>query len=659
MKTLYWLIVFVTISTSVFARSAYRIEGNNVVVELEGKGVKSRVLRVEMWSDNIVKIISGMKVNISSFESLIPSSKPETVKFKVNYAQNNIEITSKKLLISVQEDGLVRIFNREGNKLLIESDRMFEPSNTEDGEYKIKQKYFLNFHENIYGFGQDDKSKRYNIRNQSFKHEQTTSKIASPIIFSEKGYALIWDNYSLTDFSDTKAGLEISSDVADEIQYFFVYGPEWGEIISEIRTLTGSVPMLPRWAFGHWLYLGNFSSEASLNERVEMLKKAGVPVENKTTEDYKFIEEENSITENAVFTKNRLGCALAYSQLKNRYTEVTSSINRRLCIPTHTNFPGIQKYGTFIVAGDIPTSWETLKSQVSAGINLSLSGQPYWSSNLGGSLQKSEINLPTFNELMVRWYQFSALTPVFRGTKPDRDILNFDPSGVEFNAILNAIKLRYHIMPYIYSSASSVVFEGRTFMRSLLFDYQKVERTHDIDSQYLLGMSLMVCPVSDPGAKQIDVYLPEGNNWYDFWTGKSHIGNTDLKAEVTLDHIPLFVKSGSIIPFGTIGSNTNDSLAAPMEIRIYPGVDASFVLYEDNNDGHEYLNKKYSRIEFKYSEKDKSITINNIEGSYDGMIANRVFKIVVVSETNGYGIKPAEICQDIQYKGKKIKVKLL
>ena len=166
------------ISTISFARSAYKIEGNNVIVDLEDMGVKSRILKVEIWSDNTVKIVSGMKVNFSSFESLIPDHKPAPIKFKVDYAQNNIEVTTKSLLISIQEDGLVKIFNREGNKLLIESDRKNEPSLSDNAEHKIKQRYFLSVHEDIYGFGQDDKATRYNIRNQSFQNQQTTSRIA-------------------------------------------------------------------------------------------------------------------------------------------------------------------------------------------------------------------------------------------------------------------------------------------------------------------------------------------------------------------------------------------------------------------------------------------------------------------------------------------------
>lgn len=648
------------ISTISFARSAYKIEGNNVIVDLEDMGVKSRILKVEIWSDNTVKIVSGMKVNFSSFESLIPDHKPAPIKFKVDYAQNNIEVTTKSLLISIQEDGLVKIFNREGNKLLIESDRKFEPSLSDNAEHKIKQRFFLSVHEDIYGFGQDDKATRYNIRNHSFQNQQTTSRIASPILFSEKGYALIWDNYSVTNFNDAKSGLEISSELADEIQYFFVYGPSWVDVISEIRDLTGRVPLLPRWAYGHWLYPGNYSSLDELNSRVKSLSEVGIPVETETTSDCSFYLEEKSITQNTNQTNNRLGIAFAYSQLKPRYEEAAkSAIDRRVCIPTHTNFPGIQKYGTFIVAGDIPTSWETLNSQVGAGINLSLSGQPYWSSNLGGSSQKEESDLSTFDELMVRWYQFSAFTPIFRSPRPDRDILTLSATSRNYKAIENAIKLRYHLLPYIYTTASNTVFNNKTFMRSLLFDYRNDEKAHSIDQQYLFGMSMMVCPVTKPGISQLPVYLPKENNWIDFWTGKTYTGDATIQANVSIDNIPVFVKTGSIIPLAiNTGNNDTDSLAAPLEIRIYPGQDGEFTLYEDANDGPGYLNKQFSKIDFNYSEKDRTLTIGNLEGSYLGMISNRKLQIAVVSESNGTGLNPSENSQEVDYKGKKIKLKL-
>ena len=660
MKTLYWLLLFLVISSVSFARSAYKVEGNNVIVDLEDMGVKSRILKVEVWTDNTVKIVSGMKVNFSSFESLMPNHKPAPIKFKVDYAQNNIEVTTKSLLISIQEDGLVKIFNREGNKLLIESDRKFESSSSENGEYKIKQRYFLSVHEDIFGFGQDDKATRYNIRNQSFQNQQSASRIASPILFSEKGYALIWDNYSVTNFNDTKSGLEISSESADEIQYFFVYGPSWVDVISEIRELTGNVPLLPRWAYGYWLYPGNYANMDELNSRVKSLSEAGIPVEEKTTSDYSFYEEEKTITQNTNQTNNRLGSAFAYSQLKPRYDEaVASAIDRRVCIPTHTNFPGIQKYGTFIVAGDIPTSWETLTSQVGAGVNLSLSGQPYWSSNLGGSSPKEETNLATFDELMVRWYQFSAFTPIFRSPRPDRDILTFATTSQNYKAIERAIKLRYQLLPYIYTTASNTAFNNKTFMRSLLFDFRSDEKVHSIENQYLFGMSMMVCPVTKPGITQLPIYLPKDNNWIDFWTGKSYAGNTTIQTPVSIDNIPVFVKAGSIIPFETdIETDQPDSLATPLEIRIYPGQDGEFTLYEDANDGPGYQNKQFSKIDFNYSEKDKTLTIGNLEGTYPGMITNRKLQIAVVSESNGIGIKPSGTTQDVDYKGKKIKLKL-
>jgi alpha-glucosidase (family GH31 glycosyl hydrolase) len=657
MKTILWFFFFLFSVSTLFGRCLYKIEGNNVIVDLEGKGVKSRILRVEMWTSKTVKIVAGMDVNPSTFQSLIVTGQTLPVKFKVAYAQENIEISTKDVIVSIQEDGLVSIFNRDGKKLILESDRFFDPSNSYEAKFKIKQRYFLNVHENIYGFGYDDSIKRYNLRDISFTQIHTRSKIASPVFFSEKGYAFIWDNYSSTFFNDKKSGLEISSDLADEIQYFLIYGPTWDDIITEIRSLTGSAPMLPRWAFGQWCFQQNYANSNDLNSTIQDHINSGIPIEKDTILDYTLFEEEINYTPSPGGFDKRLKCAAAYSELKTKYTELIKyTLNRRPCIPTLIDYPGIQKYGTFLIAGEVKPNWETLKGQVSAGTNLCLSGQPYWSTNIGGNLpinQKSD----SFDELLLRWYQFAAFTPILRIPKPDRDLLTLKKSSAPFfDAALKAIRLRYRLLPYIYTTVNDVALKNETLTRSLMFDYQKTEKIHTIDQQYMFGKSLMICPVSSPNTAKLPVFLPEGSNWYDFWTGKMYLGNTDQNLDVTTDHIPVFVKSGSIIPLATIGSSAVDSLSSPIELRVYPGSDATFTLYEDNNDGSGYLNKQYSKIKIDYAEKDKSLVIGTIEGEYNGMIINRIFKVVLVSEANGIGSEMSANSQVINYKGKRSRI---
>jgi len=655
MKTILWISVLVLIVISSSAKSLYKIEGNSVIVDLEGISVKSRILKVEVWSDKTIKITSGMDVEFSAFQSLITQIQPLPVKFKVAYAQNNIEITTRDLIVSVQEDGLVRIFNREGNKLVIESDRSFEPTNSNEAKFKIKQKYFLNVHEDIYGFGFDNSSARYNIRNQKFVMKQSPSSIASPILFSEKGYGIIWDNYSQTSFSDQKSGLEISSDYADEIQYVFIYGPSWDEIIAEIRNLTGKAPLLPRWAYAHWSFPDFYSNTETQQSKINSYNDRGLPSEPNINTDNSFLKEEKTFTGMGV--KARLSCLPAYPSMKEKYSErLKTAIERRPCIPTLTNYPGIQAFSTFLVAGEVGPTWESLKNQVNAGINLPLSGQPYWSTIIGGTSQ-SEIGQSVDNELITRWYQFATFTPIFILPKPDRDFFTVN-SGTLSNAISKTIKLRYHLLPYIYSTAAEVSSANKTFTRSLLFDFQKVEKVHSIDQQYLFGESMMICPVTKPSVNQLPVFFPPGNLWYDFYTGKPYSPETNQTVDVSIENIPVFVKGGSIIPFAEVGLNSADSLGSPLEIRIYPGNDANFVLYEDAGDGYGYQNEQFSKIAFSYSEKDKSVSIGSIEGSFNGMITERVFKLVLVSESTGIGNQMSDNFKEVVYKGKKLKVKL-
>ena len=655
MKTVLWMLVFVLLSTVSFGRSLYRIDGNNVIVDLEGIGVKSKILKIEVFSDKVIKIVSGMEKEFSPFKGYMIQSQTLPVKFKVAYVQNNIEVTTRELIVSIQEDGLVRIFNRDGNKLLIESDRFFEPANSQEAKYTIKQRYFLSSHENIYSPSFDNASPLLNCRGASFTMKQNQTAIASPVLFSEKGYAVIWDNYSKTTFNDQKGGLEISSDLADEIQYFIVYGPSWDEIISGIRQLSGNAPMLPRWALGYWNIPQFYGLSDGTQEKSAQYNNAGIPAESNTSSDYTLFQEEQSFSSAGI--NEKVICSPAYSSMKNLYKEKAKQTGtRRLCIPTYINYPEIHSYGTFLIEGKVNPSWESLKSQVISSISLPLSGQPYWGTIIGGA-GTPDPSLSSYEELLTRWYQFASFSPVFLMPNPDRDLFTIKSESFS-GAISKAIKLRYHLMPYIYSTDAEVSFKNKTFTKSLLFDFQKVEKTHLIDQQYLFGESMMICPVTAPSVSQQPVYFPPGFVWYDFFTGKQFTGDTNVPVNVTTDHIPVFVRSGSIIPFATIGNASTDSLNSPTEIRIYPGSDAHFTLYEDANDGTGYLSEQFTKIPIDYSEKDKTVSVGSIEGSFNGMIGERLFRMVMVTDSTGIGNDMSSNFKEIVYKGKKIKIKL-
>lgn len=653
MKLVIVVLLFILMTSTAFGRAAFRVEGNNVIIDLEGVTVKSKKLTVEIWSTRTVRIRTTMNDSFSDAPLIYGERNNATVKFKAAYAQANIEITTADIQINVAEDGIVRILNGVGSKMLLESNRVFEPSLVEENAFRINQKFNVNRGEHIYGFGQEDQQNRFNLRDQSFEVKQDQSAVASPIFISEKGFALIWNNFSATQFADEPGALSLSSDVADEIDYFIISGPEWATIISEIRSITGTAPMLPKWAFGFHLNPFAYKSGNDLIAAVQKYRLLGIPVEEKIV-DHQLYVEEKELTAKKV--TGRLQNIYAFSELKEKYGNALTD-SERVVIPTHINIPGIQKYGTFSVAGDISQCWESLKCQVCAGINSSITGQPYWSTTLGGQHTDKGCTSESLKELMVRWTQFAAFTPIFQGSPLGNEIWNTgDANDPNFMAIKKAIELRYRLLPYIYSTAYHASANNDNIIRSLNYDFRNDEKLHSNHQQYLFGPSMMVSPVVEK-TNQMNVTLPANMNWIDFWSGKTYQGGTDLKANVTLDHIPVYIKQGSIIPMGTVGGNSTDQIDAPMEIRIYGGADAEFVLYEDENEGMGYKNGAFSKITFSYSAKGNALTIDSPEGTYPGMITQRIFNVVLVSETDGIGLDPSVSSKEIAYTGKKVKVK--
>lgn len=653
MRSYILFIAFIFLASGAFARAAYKVDGNNITIELEGIGVKSKLLKIEMWSANTVRIRTTMNDHFTDEPTLLGEQPTQQVKFKAAYSAANIEVVAEGIQVNVAEDGIVRILSGTGRKLLVESNRTFQPSTLEDGAYKINQKFFLNKGEHIYGFGQEDRQDRFNLRDKKFEVKQDQSTIATPVLYSEKGFAMIWDNFSPTHFEDNASALSLTSEIGDEIDYFVICGPEWGTIVAEIRKLSGVAPMLPRRAFGFQLNPSAYSSEAELNTAINQYRSLGIPVENNVADQKLYLEEKELTAKEG---SGRFANAYAYHELKPKYETLLTS-DERSFVPTHTNIPGIQKYGTYTAAGEISQCWESLKCQVSAGINSSLAGQPYWSTTLGGFKTEASCTADPLNELIVRWNQFAAFTPIYEGSPLAYEAWETGgASDPNFMAIKKAIELRYQLLPYIYTMAYNVYAKNGNIIRSLLYDYQKNENVHINNHQYMFGPSIMVCPVVAK-TNQILVSLPIESNWVDFWTGKYLTGGTDLKQNVTLEHIPLFVKQGSIIPLGQVNSNSLDSLGGPIEIRVYGGADAEFKLYEDENEGKGYKTGAFSRISFEYSEKAKTLSIGTPEGEYPGMPIERVFNIVLVSENDGIGVKPATNVQQVVYKGKKVKVK--
>jgi alpha-D-xyloside xylohydrolase len=335
-------------------------------------------------------------------------------------------------------------------------------------------------------------------------------------------------------------------------------------------------------------------------------------------------------------------------------------------------FAGQQRNAATLWSSDITCTWNAFRNQVPQGINACVSGIPYWTSDIGGyhfHWQALDWSAPKNRELFTRWFQFGTFSPVFRiHGKGERALFSDNWDATTKSILLNYDNLRYRLLPYIYSLAWKVTNEGYTIMRSLAFDFPDDDAIKSIPDQYMFGPAIMVNPVTkslynlsngQDIKKTRKVYLPKMSDWYDFWTGKLIAGGQTIDADAPIETIPLYVRAGSIIPMGPYLQYATEKAADPIEIRVYTGANADFVLYEDENDTYNYESGKYSTITMNWNEAEKTFTIKDRNGKFPGMLENRTFKIVWVNSNNGTGVEPAKKAEIIQYTGKEIKIKKL
>ncbi len=333
-------------------------------------------------------------------------------------------------------------------------------------------------------------------------------------------------------------------------------------------------------------------------------------------------------------------------------------------------FAGSQRNAATLWSSDISCTWKAYKSQVPQGINACASGIPYWTSDIGGyhfHWQAPDWSTADNRELFTRWFQFGTFSPIFRiHGKGERALFSDNWDAQTKSILLKYDNLRYRLLPYIYSLAWKVTNDGYTIMRSLAFDFPGDPAIKSIPDQYMFGPAFLVNPVTErlyslPGIKNLTksrkVYLPKGSGWYDFWTGKVIPGGQTIDAAAPIETIPLFVKAGSIVPMGPYLQYATEKASDPIEIRVYPGADAKFILYEDENDTYNYESGKYSTIAMIWNEAEKTLTIKDRNGEFPGMLQKRTFNIVWVKNNNGTGLDPSKNAQIIEYSGKEIIIK--
>ena len=564
--------------------------------------------------------------------------------------------------------------------------------------------------------------------------------------------------------SYNKTHFEISSEAANNINYYFVYGTSMDEIVSGYRYLTGKAPIVPKWALGFWQSRERYHTQSEILSTVKTFREKNIPLDNivmdwqywkpdewgsqefdpsrfpdpkgmidtlhemyhahfmisvwpkfysgiknydlmnnkgflltKNIQDnrkdwlgyvstfydafspaagkffWQLVKEslytkgidawwmdapEPDIHSNLPIEKrkdlmfpNALGSATKYFNaypLANARTiyegQRSADPNKRVFILTRSAYGGLQHYGAAVWSGDIGSRWLDMKNQVSAGVNFSMSGLPYWTMDIGGfavenryANAKGEV-ANEWKELMTRWYQFGAFCPLFRshGQYPYREIFNTaQPGDTAYQSILFYDKLRYRLLPYVYSTAAKTYHDDYTIMRGLPMDFPNDKNVLTINDEYLFGPSLLINPVYNYHQRTRKVYLPNGQGWYDLYNGKFFNGGQSIKTDAPYDRMPVFVKEGSIIPVGPELQYTSQKSADTITLFVYAGNNASFNLYEDEDTNYNYEKGIFATIRIDYNEGDRSLTINDRKGEFPGMLGKRIFNIIWVTKNKG------------------------
>lgn len=349
--------------------------------------------------------------------------------------------------------------------------------------------------------------------------------------------------------------------------------------------------------------------------------------------------------------------------------------DQRVFLLTRSGFPGLQRYSTATWSGDIGCSWDNMKAQISAGLNYSIAGIPWWTMDIGGfspqrrfiraqyifdRTGKENEDLKEWRELNARWAQFGAFCPLFRshGEFPWREVWNIAPDNhPAYQSIVYYTKLRYRLMPYIYSLAGMTYFNDYTVMRPLVMDFMNDTKVNNVGDQFMFGPSIMVCPVYTYEARTRDVYLPNTCGWYDLYTGK-YLGNGQQTVPSPYERMPLMIREGAIIPFGPAIQYSDEKPADVITLFIYKGQNGKFTLYEDEGVNYNYEKGAYAMIPFDYNEKDGVLTIGDRQGEFNGMLKERTFNIITVSKDKPQPFDLNVKGQRIQYNGSKQIVKL-
>ena len=729
-------------------------------------------LRFQVCSDSIVHIVYSLERKVPERTDflVVKKSWPHAEFTLLTDDPKTITLSTSRVRISVtRADSSITFYDAAGQKLTAENTRTLTPTEV-NGEKTYRSERFTamwDSKEGFYGLGQHQAGV-LNYRGESVDISQDNTNISNPLLLSSNGYGIFWNNGSRSRFNNRFIhALYISSEVADAIDYYFLYGPDFDKIVAAYRDLTGQAPLFGKWAYGYWQCKNRYDSQQVLQSIAQKYRDLhipldnlvqdwfwwnimGEPVFNKNYPDPKgmvetlhkdhvhlmisvwpffrpgspvyddmdkrgfFIartvtpsfhppaqalydafnpearkyywklmndalfkigvdawwldttepETEGLETNLLVTHKVALGNGARYA---NEFPLLTTtgvyegqraaSDQKRVFILSRSGYAGIQRNSAAVWSGDIDPTWETFRRQIPAGLNLSVSGIPYWTTDIGGFTDANPDD-PAYRELYIRWFQFGAFCPIFRAhgtrTTNQNEIWSYGPEAQKILTAYDA--LRYRLMPYIYSVAWKTTNEGYTVMRPLVMDFRLDTRAQNVADQFLFGPAILVSPVTEPGATSRHLYLPDAT-WYDFWTGSKAQGPAAIDSPAPMARLPLFVRAGSILPLGPDIEYAAEKPADPIELRIYRGANGEFTLYEDENDNYNYEKSAHAAIPFRWDEAAQTLTIGERTGAFPGMLASRTLQIVFVGPGHGIGDGLTQNAdKTVAYTGKKIVV---
>ena len=734
---------------------------------------KEGFLKLQVCADSIIHVLYSPT---SSFQEhpnfVVTKTNWDVPQWTMQEANDEISITTARLKVNIAKlDGAITYRELDGKQIVQDANRWLTPVKV-NGEDTYRSEVFINVygsHEGFYGLGQHQAGV-WNYRGESVDVVQDNSNISIPLLVSNKGYGIFWNNESRGRFNNRFANyLYISSEVDDAVDYYFFYGPELDKVVADYRELTGQAPLFGKWAYGFWQCKNRYKSEDEIVGIAKKYRELHIPADNivqdwfwwnrkgefifnknypdpkgmidqlhaenfhlmisiwpffepgSTNYDYmdkqgwfvekfKFAKPPYHTDAMAVYDATNPAARKYYWDLVNkglfsigadawwmdttepetegqeenillghklaagsgdRYVndfplldtgaiyqgQRSATDKKRVYILSRSAFAGEQRNAVTAWSGDINSDWFSFRRQVPAGLNFALSGIPYWTTDIGGFVFGSPTD-PAFRELFVRWFQWGTFNPILRvhGTRsPDENELwSYGPEAQKI--LVNFDRLRYRLLPYIYSLAWKTTNESYTPMRPLVMDFRADARAADIGDEFMFGPAFLVNPVTEPGATTRQIYLPD-TKWYDFWTGAQTAGGKTIIANAPMDLLPLYIRAGSIVPLGPEMEWSTQKQEDPIELRVYRGADGNFTLYEDENDGYNYEKGIYATIPFHWDDAKQTLTIGDRKGEFPGMLQSRTFRIIFAGENHGAGIdSEANADKMVRYAGKEMTV---